>query len=572
MRENCTSTDCLTSGTEEKRRERKEAEMGGDTALPSINKMRHDQLIEALPDAMVVVGRKGKIVQINAQMERLFGYAREELIGKNLETLMPERFRARHRGNVSDYLSRPRTRPMGSGLLLFGLKKDGTEFPVDISLSYVTVEEELLAMAAVRDITDRINAEHRIELNYQIQKAISSILKISLDSLPLEEQLNRVLEVILTIPSFATHSRASIYLVENEPETLVLKAMHGFSVAQVEACKTILLGKGLSGELASDCSIIVTGCLDNHREIEYSTSGTSGQYCVPIVFGEKTMGLIHVAVADGHKRAPEEEDFLSAIAHSLAALIERHQAEASKNQLKEQLAESEKFAALGRTTANVAHAIKNPLMPIGGFARRLYDKFSEGTREKKYAGLIFSEVIRVENILRNVLLFSRGKTEKMEECQLTELVERALKMYEEICREKSIIIQRAYAEVPAIAGNKEQLLQALENIISNAIDAMPVGGALTVTTVKERVGGASYSTVKITDTGQGISEENVSKIYEPFFTTKLLTKGTGLGLSITKKVVEDLGGFMHLDSKVGEGSTFSLYFPYKTESGRPLQS
>ncbi len=565
MRERCTTIDCLTIHAEETRENQGITETGSHNLPLSIR--QYDRLLQSLPNGLVLVGRKGKIAHINTQLEKMFGYRREELIGKNIEMLMPERFRARHRKHVADFIARPRIRPMGSGLELFGLKKDGTEFPVDISLSYLMTGEELLAMAVVRDVTDQKNAEHKIDLNYQIQKAISSVLKISLEPISLDEQLSRVLDLILTIPGFAMHARGSIYLVNEEgdkgPKSIELKAMHGFSVAQVDSCKTVFLEKGLSDAQAANCQLVVTDCLEVPHEIQYTAMGTGGQYCVPIIFGKRTLGMVNVAVTGGHRRSPEEEEFLTAIANSLAGLIERHQAETEKDGLRKQLAETEKLAALGRITANVSHTIKNPLTTIGGFANRLMDKLPPGTKEKKYAGLIFQEAVRLENVLQNVLLFSRRDAGRREECHLPELIEKALIMYEDICRDKSIVVNRRLGGVPVLKGNKEQVRQAIENLVSNAIDAMPNGGTLTVSTGQEQVRGAPYVTVKVKDTGVGIDAENLGKIFEPFFTTKLLLKGTGLGLSITKKVVEDHGGFIRVDSDAGTGATFSLYFPCK---------
>jgi signal transduction histidine kinase len=134
-------------------------------------------------------------------------------------------------------------------------------------------------------------------------------------------------------------------------------------------------------------------------------------------------------------------------------------------------------------------------------------------------------------------------------------------MYEDICKERAIIINRQLKDSPAIDANKAQILQAIENLLSNAVDAMPGGGSLMVLAERETVGEASFVKVTVKDTGQGIEEEDKVRIFEPFFTTNLLLKGTGLGLSITKKVIEDHGGFIHVDSRVGEGSTFCLYFP-----------
>ena len=562
MREQCISPDCNVTKTEEQHEEQwKPAGAGHELPLPV---KQYEKLLETLPDAVVLVSREGKIAEINTQLMELFGYAREDLLGKNLEILMPERFRARHRKNVSDFVSSPRRRLMGSGLELFGQKKDGTEFPVDISLSYLTSDGGIMAMAAVRDISERMNIEHKIELNYQIQKAISSVLKISLEPFSLDEQLNRVLDLIVTLPSFVLRTRGSIYLIEHEPERLILRAMHGFSVSQVASCASVPLGADRSVSSApSVCQIMPSDCLDEHHEIQYSASGDGGQYCVPIVYANSALGLINVAVSGGHRRVPEEEEFLSAIANSLAGLIERRQVEKEKEGFREQLVESEKLAALGRITANVSHTIKNPLTAIGGFANRLMDKLPEGSKEKKYAGLIFSEAIRLENVLQNVLLFSRRDSHEREELDLSGMIERALTMYEDICRDRSIKIEKRPGETPPVLANKEQVLQALENLVSNAIDAMPRGGTLTVSTDKEQTRDQSYLALRIKDTGQGIPKEDIDRIFEPFFTTKLLTKGTGLGLSITKKVIEDHGGFIRVNSDVGIGTTFSLYFPMK---------
>jgi len=230
----------------------------------------------------------------------------------------------------------------------------------------------------------------------------------------------------------------------------------------------------------------------------------------------------------------------------------------------DKLIQAEKLASLGRLTADVAHEIRNPLTAVGGFARRL-NKIATGPKEKEYAGIMLAEVDRLEKILRDVLTFSRDGRSYLEKNDLRDVVQDALKIYEDLFVEQSIEAEVRIEEgILPVLMDRDQVRQALRNLVNNAIDAMPKGGALTVTAGREEHNDVSYMFLRVSDTGPGIAAEDLPLIFEPFFSTKTSVHGTGLGLSITRKIMEEHGGFIRAENIAG-GSAFTLYFPFQSD-------
>ena len=231
----------------------------------------------------------------------------------------------------------------------------------------------------------------------------------------------------------------------------------------------------------------------------------------------------------------------------------------------ERLIQAEKLASLGRLTADVAHEIRNPLTALGGFARRLH-KIADGDREKEYAEIVLTEVDRLERILKDVLTFSRDARSHLEKRDIEEIVQDIMKIYEDLCREQSIDIEVKKGDnLQPVLIDKDQVRQALDNLVSNAIDAMPDGGRLTLTAGREEMHDVTYMFLRVTDTGEGIQSQNLPLIFEPFYSTKKIGHGTGLGLSITRKIIEEHGGLIRAESREGQGASFTLYFPFQSE-------
>ena len=523
---------------------------------------KYQELLDSSPDAMIFVNTQNEIVLVNAQFERIFGYSQEEILGKELDVLLQDKYRKKHSEMVRKFFQNPDIRAMGKHFGIYAKKKDGREFPADVSLSPIQTDEEILVMADVRDISKRRAAEEKIEINYYIQKVTNSMLKITLEPLSLEEQFDRILDLILNVPRLSLQSKGAIFLKNPETEVLTLKAQHGFTGADSLPCTEVPLGHCLCGKAAAMSKLIYAKDMDDIHEIHDADMFPHGHYCVPIISGKNLYGLLNVYIKEGHKRSDREEGFLTSVANTLATIIERDRAEHEKKELQRQLTQAEKLAALGRFTANVAHEIRNPLTSVGGFARRLDKVIPADTKEKGYAKIIIAEVTRLEKILLNVLSFSREAIPDNKENDLGEVFEHVLRMYKYLFKEKTIEVKRSLEDLPAFLFDRNLMIEVLENIVLNAVDAMPDGGILTITAKKEERPGESNVLIRIQDTGGGISEEQMKMIFEPFYTTKAAEKGTGLGLSITRKIMESLGGMVDIESEVGKGAEVILSLPF----------
>ena len=229
-------------------------------------------------------------------------------------------------------------------------------------------------------------------------------------------------------------------------------------------------------------------------------------------------------------------------------------------QTQDKLIEAEKMAALGRLTADIAHEIRNPLTALGGFGRRLL-KTATGKNQRKYAEIIVSESDRLEQVLKDVLIYSQHVRTEFEKDSVNGILKKSIDLYQDTCKEQSITINAQYNTDLPVLLQKDQIEQAANNLVTNAIDAMPDGGTLTISTELEKANHIEYVSVNVRDTGEGIAADKLPLVFEPFFTTKKIGQGTGLGLSICKKIVEEHGGF--IKAKNGSGMTISMFFPYQ---------
>lgn len=230
--------------------------------------------------------------------------------------------------------------------------------------------------------------------------------------------------------------------------------------------------------------------------------------------------------------------------------------------LEEQLGEAQRLASLGKMVAAVSHEIKNPLGIVRSTAEILGNRISKvAPGNEKLAMIIVEETSRLDGIVREFLDFARPRDIRKSAGSLNAVIDRLLRFMEPELQQKGVVVRTHLAEdLPDISFDSEQIYQVVLNIVINAIQAMPEGGQLTLTTIAQE----GSAVLEVSDTGLGIVPEKLEQIFAPFFTDK--NRGTGLGLTIAKNIVEKHQGTLTVTSTPGEGSTFRMTLPRVDEA------
>ena len=297
---------------------------------------------------------------------------------------------------------------------------------------------------------------------------------------------------------------------------------------------------------------------------------------VPLWGKGKIIGVILVDNLYNRNRITEEDiHFLSMFSNQAGLAIENASLYRNLEEVHQKLQEAqtllvqnEKRAALGEMSSTVAHQIKNPLVSIGGFARRLDRSIQGEAPERRYAQTIIVEVARLESILNNILDYTRADKPVFRECDLREVLEDSLSMISEGLDGGEIKLVKEFdGETPKITGDPQQLKQAFFNLIANARQAMGGEGTLSLRVYPLARNDSSNVRVEVKDTGKGIEPENLHHIFNPFYTTK--ESGSGLGLPIVHRIVTSHQGLIEVDNQPGKGVNFIVTLPViREENGK----
>ncbi|MHC4505499.1 MAG: sensor histidine kinase, partial [Planctomycetota bacterium] len=258
----------------------------------------------------------------------------------------------------------------------------------------------------------------------------------------------------------------------------------------------------------------------------------------------------------------EERNLIDAVAGRVALIVERREAEQDRSKLQGQLRHADRLATIGQLAAGVAHELNEPLGNILGFTQ-LAKKCPELPEQAK-GDIEKIEVasLHARETIKKLLVFARQTPPQRRPVQLNRLIEEGLHFFKARCAKEGIeLVLELSPDLPEITADPAQLNQVLVNLVVNALQAMPDGGTLTVRTRPRVTSGEGRISLVVEDTGIGMSEDVIEKLFVPFFTTKDVGEGTGLGLPVAHGIVTSHGGSIKVDSAVGRGTRFEIELP-----------
>jgi len=506
-----------------------------------------EAILDAAPDAIIGVDCAGAIVLVNAQAERFFGYQRAELLGQQVEVLIPDSAQAIHPQHRLDYLRNPRFRPMGLGKELAGRRRDGSEFPAEISLSAVETENGTVVVAAVRDATDRIHAEAKfrglLEAAPDAVVCVDRDGRIALVNAQAErlfgyhrsEMLGQSVELLVPEHSRAAHPRRrQSYFADPNPRPM---------------------GAGM--QLAA------------RRK-----DGSEFPAEISLASLETEEGLlVSAAIRDVSDRLEAQAE------------RERLEAEAERDRIERQRNQSQRLESLGQLAGGVAHDFNNLLGAIVNYASFVgeeLDTAAAGDVDRDWSAVrrdvhqIQVATDQAANLTHQLLAFARREVVRPIVLSMNDVVREIEELLRRTIGEHVELATSLDPDLWHTSGDPGQVEQVLVNLAVNARDAMHGGGRLAIQTdnvevdetyamMRPDVTAGRYARLRVSDNGHGMGKDVLERAFEPFFTTKPQGEGTGLGLATVYGKVRQAGGYVHIYSEPGTGTSVTILIPATDE-------
>jgi PAS domain S-box-containing protein len=553
-------------------------------------------LFAANPDAHLVADGSGTIVLANPAACTMFGYANDELVGLNVDLLVPDGIRPRHAAYRAGYAHQPRSRPMGTGMELVAKRRDGSVVMVEISLSPLVGSGPALVVAAIRSIADYPRVKQALQ-RARYGEHLAQLGRLAVDVRDTQVVLDQV--TVIAAQALQVES-AFVYFIE--PDNLHFRVVSRFNAVhadlhadpadhgvgslipnQADTLPGFLLAASvLTANPASTTAVVVSDYVTERRfkvPANQLSAGWASGMAVALTDRGKLIGVLTVASQQAKRFGDDEVRFLESLCNLLATSLQRAQSE-------EALSHAQRLESVGQLTGGIAHDFNNLLTVIQGNLQVLEALPEMGGHE--WGQHLMASALRATQrgaeLTGKLLAFSRRQMLQPRHVNVGRLLESLADMLRRTVDQRIRISVDVAADCPPVLVDPGQLESALLNLAINARDAMPDGGSLRFaaqacpqlpSAVKQELASPSntarsanprYVSVLVTDTGNGMPDAVKERAFEPFFTTKELGRGTGLGLSTVYGFVKQSQGAITVDSTLGVGTTLTVYLPQVVEA------
>jgi PAS domain S-box-containing protein len=486
---------------------------------------KYQALLEAAPDAMVVVNEAGEIVLVNVQAEKQFGYRRDELVGQKVKNVIPEGFAERLIADGARSAAEAMAQRIGTGIELIARRKDGSEFPIEIMLSPLASPEGILVTAAIRDISVRKEAEMHLA---QMEGRYRGLLEAAPDAMVVVDAAGEI--VLLNVQAEKQFGYSRDELVGQQVKNIIPE---GFAERLI-ADGTRSAAEALAQQIGTGIELIARRKDGSEFPIEIMLS--------PLESAEGI--LVTAAIRDISVRKESEQHLVKTV-----------------GELKRSNDELQQFAYVS------SHDLQEPLRMVASYTQLL---------AKRYKGRLDSEADefitfavdgckRMQGLIQDLLAYSRAGTNGKELCEVSgeDALRGALTNLRITLEQSGAVV--THDSLPALMTDETQLTQVFQNLVGNAIKYR--GAEVPRVHVSATKNGDSEWIFSVRDNGLGIAPQYFERIFILFqrLHGRNEFEGTGIGLAICKKVVERLGGRIWVESQPGKGSTFHFALPERRE-------
>ncbi len=568
----------------EQARQEGEWARAAETALLQ-SQERNRVIVDTALDAVITTDAGGVITDWNTQASHLFGWTREEALGRQLSvTIFPDRERAAFEQGLEQFLSTGESQFLNRRVEVTACHRDGHEFLVELSIAPARVGDATIFSAFVRDITARKRAERRLASQYAVTRVLSECRALA-DAAP------KILQALCESLEWEV---GALWQVDRSADELrcldlwVSAASPADEFVAATVLHTFKRGVGLPGRVwaTGDAAWITDVLADANfpHALSARAVGLRGAFGFPVRVGGDVEAVVELY--SRQVREPDEEllQMAADLGLKIGQFIERAHAQEALRHAEAQLRQSQKMEAIGRLAGGVAHDFNNLLTVIRGYSDLILARLLPTEPLRKDVEEVKKAADRAAHLTAQLLAFSRRQFVTPKLVDLNALVSGMEAMLRRLIGEDLIqlctVLDPHAGQVKADPGQIEQVVM---NLAVNAHDAMPTGGTLTIETRDVQiaeypgrdappVNPGSYVMLVVRDTGCGMDEETQSHLFEPFFTTKEKGKGTGLGLSTVYGIVKQCGGHITVESKLGHGTTFTIFFPRADETAETTEA